>query len=57
MPSFLLVDLACLKELLIVEGTGHAQSQDKESKLYYGSIKKFLAEVRPCSVIIFGSRW
>ena len=33
---------ACRKELLIVEGAGHAQSQDKDPELYYGSIEKFL---------------
>lgn len=33
---------SCEKELLIVEGAGHAQSQDKDPKLYYGTIFKFL---------------
>lgn len=33
---------ACPKELLIVEGAGHAQSQDKDPDTYYGKIKEFL---------------
>lgn len=33
---------ACEKELLIVEGAGHAQSQDKDPDTYYGTIKTFL---------------
>lgn len=33
---------SCEKELLIVEGAGHAQSQDKNPKLYYGTIFSFL---------------
>lgn len=33
---------ACGKELLIVEGAGHAQSQDKNPELYYGAIEQFL---------------
>lgn len=32
----------CEKELLIVEGAGHAQSQDKEPEVYYGTIFSFL---------------
>ena len=31
------------KELLIVDGAGHAQSQDKDAKQYYGHIFDFLA--------------
>lgn len=30
------------KELLIVEGAGHAQSQDKDPDTYYGAIRTFL---------------
>lgn len=33
---------ACEKELLIVEGAGHAQSQDKAPEEYYGAITRFL---------------
>lgn len=33
---------ACPKELLIVEGAGHAQAQDKAPELYYGTIETFL---------------
>ena len=32
----------CEKVLLIVEGAGHAQSQDKAPELYYGAIEEFL---------------
>lgn len=32
----------CEKELLIVEGAGHAQSQDEDPELYYETIRKFL---------------
>ena len=32
----------CPKELLIVEGAGHAQAQDKDPQTYYGTIRKFL---------------
>ncbi|MCM1283433.1 MAG: alpha/beta hydrolase [Muribaculaceae bacterium] len=35
---------ACEKELLIVEGAGHAQSQDKDPEGYYGAIQEFLGE-------------
>ncbi len=31
------------KELLIVEGAGHAQSQDKDPETYYGTVRGFLA--------------
>ncbi len=34
----------CRKELLIVEGAGHAQAQDKEPETYYGLIGEFLEE-------------
>lgn len=34
----------CEKELLIVEGAGHAQSQDKDPSTYYGKIKYFLGK-------------
>lgn len=36
---------SCSKELLIVEGAGHAQSQDKDPDTYYGTIKSFLEDV------------
>ena len=32
----------CDKELLIIEGAGHAQAQDKEPETYYGVIREFL---------------
>lgn len=32
------------KELLIVEGAGHAQAQDKDPEAYYGAIAAFLEE-------------
>ena len=35
----------CKKELLIVEGAGHAQAQDKDPDAYYGAIETFLQEV------------
>ena len=35
---------ACEKELLIVEGAGHAQSQDKAPEEYYGAIAQFLTD-------------
>ena len=35
---------ACEKELLIVDGAGHAQSQDKDPDEYYGTIAQFLAD-------------
>ena len=34
----------CRKELLIIEGAGHAQAQDKEPETYFGSIREFLRE-------------
>ena len=35
---------ACPKELLIVEGAGHAQCQDKDPEGYYGAVEKLLEE-------------
>ncbi|MDE6904599.1 MAG: alpha/beta hydrolase [Lachnospiraceae bacterium] len=35
---------SCQKELLIVKGAGHAQSQDKDPKTYYDTIASFLDE-------------
>ncbi len=35
---------ACRKELLIVEGAGHAQSQEKDPDAYYSAVKAFLDE-------------
>lgn len=35
---------SCRKELLIVEDAGHAQAQDKEPDVYYGTIRKFLQQ-------------
>lgn len=34
----------CEKELLLVEGAGHAQSQDKDPDGYYGAISQFLGK-------------
>lgn len=34
----------CPKELLIIEGAGHAQAQDKDPAAYYGAIQDFLQE-------------
>lgn len=36
----------CPKELLIVEGAGHAQTQDKEPDAYYGAIREFLQNIQ-----------
>jgi hypothetical protein len=36
-------EATCEKELLIVEGAGHAQSSDKEPERYYGAIEKLLS--------------
>ena len=33
---------ACKKELLIIDGAGHAQAQDKDPEAYYGAIREFL---------------
>ena len=35
---------ACPKEILIVEGAGHAQAQDKDPEAYYETIRDFLEE-------------
>ena len=35
---------SCPKEILIVEGAGHAQAQDKDPETYYETIKAFLEE-------------
>ena len=35
-------EAACDKELLVMEGAGHAQSQDKDPSKYYGTIAEFL---------------
>lgn len=35
---------SCPKKLLIVEGAGHAQAQDKEPEVYYGTVREFLRE-------------
>ena len=35
---------SCPKEILIVEGAGHAQAQDKDPGTYYETIKAFLEE-------------
>ena len=35
---------ACPKEILIVEGAGHAQAQDKDPEAYYDTIREFLQE-------------
>ena len=37
---------ACEKELLIVEGAGHAQAQDKDPDAYYRAIESFLEAYR-----------
>ncbi len=40
-----LYDAACCrKELLIVEGAGHAQAHEKDPEAYFGAIKAFLEE-------------
>lgn len=35
---------SCPKELLIIDGAGHAQAQDKDPDTYYGTISRFLAQ-------------
>lgn len=35
---------SCPKELVIIEGAGHAQSQDKDPEKYYGAIERFLED-------------
>lgn len=42
MTKQLYQEASCPKELLIVEGAGHAQAQDKAPDTYYGTIKAFL---------------
>ncbi len=45
MTKQLYENASCSKELLIVEGAGHAQAQDKDPDTYYGTIKMFLEKV------------
>jgi len=45
MTKQLYENASCSKELLIVEGAGHAQSQDKDPDTYYSTIKMFLEKV------------
>ncbi len=35
---------SCPKEILIIEGAGHAQAQDKDPETYYETIQSFLGE-------------
>ncbi len=42
MTKQLYQEACCPKELLIVEGAGHAQAQDKDPDTYYGAIRTFL---------------
>ncbi len=35
---------SCPKELLIIDGAGHGQPQDKDPEAYYGTIEAFLAK-------------
>lgn len=35
---------SCPKELLIIDGAGHAQAQDKDPDTYYGTISRFLVQ-------------
>ena len=37
----------CPKELLIIEGAGHAQAQDKEPETYYETIRTFIGKYAP----------
>lgn len=37
-------EAVCPKELLIVEGAGHAQAQDKDPEAYYGAVEEFLKD-------------
>lgn len=37
-------EASCPKELLIIEGAGHAQAQDKEPEVYYETIRGFLGK-------------
>lgn len=45
MTKTLYEEAVCPKELLLVEGAGHAQAQDKDPDTYYGTIKMFLENV------------
>ena len=36
---------SCPKELLIIDGAGHGQPQDKDPERYYGTIQSFLAGI------------
>lgn len=40
---------SCPKELLIIEGAGHAQAQDKDPDTYYGTIREFLRKYVACA--------
>lgn len=44
MTKVLYEEAACEKELLIVEGAGHAQAQDKDPEGYYGAVEEFLKD-------------
>lgn len=44
MTKSLYESASCPKKLLIVEGAGHAQAQDKDPDTYYSTIKEFLNE-------------
>ena len=35
---------ACSKEILIIDGAGHAQACDKEPERYFGEVDRFLQE-------------
>ncbi|MCI9372938.1 MAG: alpha/beta hydrolase, partial [Lachnospiraceae bacterium] len=35
----------CPKELLIIEGAGHAQAHEKDPEAYFGVIRVFLEEI------------
>lgn len=44
MASQLFDSATCKKELQIFEGSGHAQNQDKDPELFYGTITSFLSK-------------
>ena len=44
MTKDLYVAAGCPKELLIIEGAGHAQAHEKDPEAYYGTIQEFLEE-------------